>query len=178
MSESNNNNKNLIVVVLALIIFLTGIYLTKTLPKDQPQEPQKVSTYDTETQKALNALETYYSLLAQKDYANAVNYHGSGYGYILSLNPTVDEAEHELLLEVACESNGFICMEISEVISSNMDEEGIYTFIVSFKNKDGELHVLPAMKDLGLNEEITDHSITVVKSGDLYKVSTPLIFYP
>ena len=85
MAESNNRN-NLIVVIIALFVFLLGIYFTKTLPKDQPQEPQKESTYDSETQKALNALETYYLLLAQKDYVNAVEYHGSGYNYILTLN--------------------------------------------------------------------------------------------
>ena len=177
MAESNNH-KNLIVVIIALFVFLIGIYFTKTLPKDQPQEPQKESAYDTETQKALNALETYYSLLARKDYVNAVNYHGSGYSYILPLNPTVDANDHALLLEVACESNGFVCMEISEAISSNMDEEGTYSFTVSFKNEDGELHVLPAMEEVGQKEDITDHTITVVKSGDSYKVSTPLIFYP
>ena len=177
MAESNNN-KNLIVVVLALVVFLVGIYFTKTLPNNLPQEPQKESAYDTETQKALNALETYYSLLANQDYVNANNYHGSGYDYFMSLNPTFDENYQLLLLEVACESNGYICMEISEVVSAKKDGEGVYTFTVQFKNKDGEIHILPAMEEIGQYEDITDHSITVVGSGDSYKVITPLIFYP
>ncbi len=56
MAESNNN-KNLIVVVLALVVFLVGIYLTKTLQKDLPQEPQKKEvTQYAETLKALDSL--------------------------------------------------------------------------------------------------------------------------
>jgi hypothetical protein len=174
----SNNHKNLIVVILALFIFLIGIYLTKTLPKDQPQEPQKESAYDAETQKALNALETYYSLLANQDYEKANYYHGSGYEYILNLDPSADEENHVLLLEVACETNGFICMEIYEVVSSTKIKEGEYSFIVQFKNNDGELHALPAMGEGGLEEDITDHTIIVIGSGDSYKVTTPLIFYP
>lgn len=181
MAESNNN-KNLIVVVLALIVFLVGIYLTKLLPNDQsnnqPQETQEQTSNDTETQKALDALLTYYSLLANQEYIEANDYHGSGYDYIMSLNPSVDEDSYPLLLEVACESNGFICMEISEVLSSKMDAEGVYTFSVQFKNKEGKLHVLPALEETGYQEEITDHTIVVVKTGNLYKVLTPLIFYP
>jgi len=179
MSESNNN-KNLVVVVLALFVFLIGIYLTKTLPGNEikeTQEPQKESVFDTDLQRAQSALEAYYSLLANQDYINANNYHGSGYDYILSLNPTVDEDNHTLLLEIACESNGFICMEISEVVSSEMDVEGTYSFTVKFKTKDGELLVLPAMEVIG-QKEIIDHTITVMLSGNTYIVTTPLIFYP
>ena len=174
----SNNHKNLIVVILALFIFLIGIYLTKTLPKDQTQEPQEESAYDAETQKALNALERYYFLLANQDYINANNYHGSGYDYINSLDPSIDEADHVMLLEEACETYGFVCMEIYEVVSSEKNEEGEYSFTVQFKNNDGKLHALPAMGEDGLEEDITDHTIIVMGSGDSYKVTTPLIFYP
>lgn len=174
----SKNHKSLIVVVLALFVFLFGIYLTKTLPKDQTQEPQKESAYDAETQKALNALERYYFLLANQDYINANNYHGSGYDYINSLDPSIDEADHELLLEEACETYGFICMEIYEVVSSEKNEEGGYSFTVQFKNHDGELYTLPAMGENGQEIDISDHIVTVVRSGDSYKVTTPLIFYP
>ena len=116
--------------------------------------------------------------MANQDYINANSYHGSGYEYILSLNPSIEEDDYVSLLKTACEDNGFMCMEIKEVISYEKSDDNIYFFTVQFKNHDGDLHVLPAMEQIGQLEDITDHIITVIKVGDLYKVTTPLIFYP
>lgn len=180
MAETNNNHKNLVVVIIALIVFLVGIYVTKTLPQkyiedDIPTKPE--ITQSDESKKAENALTTYFKLLSENKYEEATVYHGSGYDYISQLNEDLAQDDYPSLLQAACESNGFICMEVKKVVYFK-EVDGGYSFIIMYQNQDGDVLIPDGVVKPSEVENAGEYDFMVIKSGDDYIVSTNLVFYP
>ena len=179
--SKNGNDKNIVLVVVALIVFLIGIYFAKTLSKDNlsfPNVKKAQTSLDDDTVKAKEALEKYYEYLSSHQYDDAQKLHGSRYEYMIVLNPDVDRNDEALLLEQACDFNGFLCMPVHSVVSSEKLSDNEYEFIIHFMDGNGEIFIPREIKDPVVADEFSTHTFRVTESSDKYFVTTPLIFYP
>lgn len=86
------------------------------------------------------------------------------------MNPDLAPTDHLLLWKHGCEFNGFVCMEIMEIVSVN--ESAAQTeFGVTFKTKNGEQFVFTGCCGETLPEAITEYAILVQKDANgKYKV--------
>lgn len=102
----------------------------------------QITTEPTQTndlESAKNTLLTYFTLLNDKKYSVAVQYHGSGFEYIQNWNPDIDKNDYPKLLEMGCIKNGLQCLEISKVLSEKIVSPTEFLFEVQFANDNGTL---------------------------------------
>ena len=125
---------------------------------------------------AKEALNTYFSLLNEKKYSQAVNYHGSGYDYLntdLSNNPVE-------WLKVGCEHSGLQCLKIKTILQEKVISQTEFFFLVQFINNDGTLFKRGPC--CGATEETmptkTDFEFTVKKQGENYLIVTQPVYVP
>jgi hypothetical protein len=77
--------------------------------------------------------------LSHRAYAEAAELYGGDYDSLRSMNPTVPTDDVAMLWQNACEKNGFQCLEIRDLVRVSLDNQGIYTFLVEFNTKEGNL---------------------------------------
>ncbi|MBU4284815.1 hypothetical protein KKF60_02370 [Patescibacteria group bacterium] len=94
---------------------------------------------DAELSLAHESLVQYFSLLNKGQYAEAVKYHGSGYNYLQSWNPTINPNDYVNLLKNGCEINGLRCLKIKSVLNQQKISSTEFKFTVQFSNNDGTL---------------------------------------
>jgi hypothetical protein len=94
---------------------------------------------ETNLDSARDTLIEYFSLLNEKEYSTAINYHGSGYGYLQEWNPSIDPSNYAELLKNGCEVNGLNCLKIRDIINEETISSTEFRFTVQFTNNDGSL---------------------------------------
>lgn len=99
------------------------------------------TTAQREMETAQATLESFFSLLAYGAYEQAAGIYGGQYDVLIYQNPHIPPDDVEALWRNACQNNGYQCLEIKNVISGRMDENGFYHFMVEFQQKDGSLFV-------------------------------------
>lgn len=114
------------VVVTAFAVFLIGGFLLIS----------RAGSTDWELGKARIALSTYFALLHDGRYAEAIKYHGSGWDYLSDWNPLIEPNDYVGLLKAGCERQ-VKCLEILKVVSGKKVVDGEYVFVVQFLNEDG-----------------------------------------
>jgi hypothetical protein len=90
-------------------------------------------------QTARDALESFFSLLSYGAYEQAAYLYGGSYEELRSLNPTVAPDDYISLWENACTVNGFQCLEIKQVLKEYQDDNGVFHFLVQFKQRNSDL---------------------------------------
>ena len=104
------------------------------------------SAFETSAQREMETaqvtLESFFSLLAYGAYEQAAGIYGGKYDTLLSLNPSIPAEDVAALWRNACQTNGFQCLEIKNVVSASLDGQGFYHFVVEFQNRDGSLLVV------------------------------------
>jgi hypothetical protein len=124
---------------------------------------------ETEQTKAETAMRTFFSALANGQYAEAVKLYGEEYELLSGWNPDLSPTDHASLWQRGCEQNGLVCMEVLDVVNAVETESG-FEFTVTFKTKDGELFQFTGCCGETLPEPITEYEISLQKDDDGYKV--------
>ena len=92
-------------------------------------------------QLAFKALDDFFAALNSGDYATAVSLFGDDYEILTTMNPDISATDHAALWKQGCQFNGFVCMKVKEVVSSEQISKDIFKFVVHFANADGTLFV-------------------------------------
>ncbi len=93
-------------------------------------------------QAAQDTLTAFFTMLAHQAYDQAPVLYGGDYEPLHNMNPFVQPDDLEGLWRAACEVNGYQCLEIHDVVASNLDAQGVYHFTVEFQQKNGALLVV------------------------------------
>jgi hypothetical protein len=185
----------LLVVLVGAIGFLLGKSFSQpkflsTSPTLQlsstPTTQAVIPTPAVTTETSLNllmakeALITYFSLLNEKKYSEAVKYHGSGYDYLWDWNPTIDRNNYSQLLKMGCEENGLKCLKIRNILEQQQASPSEFKFIVQFSENDGTLFKRsPCCGSIGEQQPTeTDFEFVVRQKGENYLVVTQPVFVP
>jgi hypothetical protein len=146
---------------------------------DQIISTFKFTDQNDEINKAEEALIQYFSLLSEKKYLQAVDYHGSGFEYLQNFCPGYNEEQKSELLECAC-NNTLKCLKIFKIIEGKKIGSSKYSFLVHFRNEDGSLFERGPC--CGATEEEmpiqSEFEYTVEKAGDSFLVITQPIYIP
>jgi hypothetical protein len=94
-----------------------------------------------EVSEARQVLLGYFSALSDGRYAEASARYGGNYEVLQSYNPNLPEGDHAALFERACTANGFMCLEVLEVIRQEVISANEFQIVVRFANPDGSLFV-------------------------------------
>ncbi|GAB4569918.1 MAG: hypothetical protein Fur0017_15540 [Anaerolineales bacterium] len=136
---------------------LIAAFLTGCSPKSAQNEAE-------------NTLLTFFSELSNGQYSEAVKLYGGDYENLAGMNPDLSPTDYEALWKRGCEQNGFVCMEVLEIIRVTEGDSQI-EFNVTFKTKDGKRFEFTGCCGETLPEPITEWSIQVEKGADgNYKV--------
>jgi hypothetical protein len=142
-----------------VFLILLAIILAACSPAEKKSEAANAET----------AMRTFFSALANGQYAEAINLYGGDYEILTDWNPDTSPTDYVTLWQKGCEQNGLVCMEVLEVIEVTEKENG-FEFTVTFKMEDGELFQFTGCCGETLPEPITEYEISVQKDGDGYKV--------
>jgi hypothetical protein len=86
-------------------------------------------------------LTTFFELLSESRYAEAVQLYSGEYYPLWSQNPMENPKDFPALLKNACESNGYQCLLVRDVVRGTRLSGGRFEFLVEFSNRDGSLFV-------------------------------------
>ena len=106
-----------------------------------PTEPPRTEMAQAEPSMAADALKAYFRELASGEYEEAASYYGGSYQILRDQNPQVDPDDHRLLFQQACESNGYICLPVGEVVDIQEISPEEFAFSVEFIMPGGEVFV-------------------------------------
>ena len=87
------------------------------------------------------ALTDFFAALNRGDYAAAEALFGDDYEVLTGMNSGIPASDHLALWKQGCQSNGFQCLKIKEIVSSEKADEDTYRFVVHFANADGSLFI-------------------------------------
>lgn len=119
---------------------------------------------------AENALRSFFGALVKQDYQAAVNLYGGSYAELAQMNPDVSPTDYVTLWQRGCEQNGFVCMEVMEIVQVE-ERDSRVEFGVTFMTKDGERFEFTGCCGETLPESITEYTILIEKDTDgNYKV--------
>ncbi len=177
MSVKNLGKIVLVILLIALIGALGYAVITKYFTP--AQDIQKTTT-KTDIQLARESLITYFNLLNEKRYAEAIKYRGNGYEGLQNWNPAMDANDHVSLVMTGCEMNGWRCLKIKDVITQKQTSPADFEFVVQFANDNGTLFKRGPC--CGATEEEmpteTDFKYSVKKEGGNFQVMTDPVYTP
>ena len=121
---------------------------------------------------ARKTLVTFFDHLYNKNYSDAVEVFGGGYGIVINWNSDVDPSDYPTLLMRGCEVNGFQCfLRVNRIIEEVQVSAMEYHFTVEFIMSDGTIY-----QRSGPNEEtITQFTFRVARdcNGSFYVIDWP-----
>jgi len=134
---------------------------------------------ESDVELARQVLVQYFKLLHAGRYFEASHFYGGSYDQLQEWNPSVVSSDHATLFQQGCRVNGLVCLEISNIISTEELPEG-YRFKVEFVKEDGELLVIGDCCG-GSDGESPGQSafeFTVMKAGNGYLVQELPVYVP
>jgi hypothetical protein len=108
-------------------------------------------------------LNRYLAALHDGRYAEAAGLYGGDYSTLIAWNPTVDPADHALLLELGCTVNGLQCLAVNTINTGPDMAADLFEFTVRFANADGTIFDRPS-------DDQSFFNFTVKAAGDGYVV--------
>ncbi|MBI2331376.1 MAG: lipoprotein [Chloroflexi bacterium] len=119
---------------------------------------------------AEETMRAFFTALASGDYETAVSMYGGGYAELAQMNPDVSPTDFVTLWQRACEQNGFVCIEVMDIVLKSESDSQI-DFGVTFKTKDGELFEFTGCCGETFPEPIVEYAVIVRLDKDgVYKV--------
>ncbi len=127
-------------------------------------------TVSISTNKAENTMRSFFTALVERDYQTAANLFGGSYTELAQMNPDTSPTDHVTLWQRGCEQNGFVCMEVLDIVRVEMKGSQV-KFGVTFRTKDGNQFEFTGCCGETLPIAITEYVIVVEKEADgNYKV--------
>jgi len=131
-------------------------------------------------QAAQEALISYFSLLSDGQYSQAVELYAGDYDTLAEWNPDIDPSDHAGLLERGCMMNGLQCLVVHEILATERINEDSYRFTVQFENPGGTPFVRGPC--CGATEEEmpsqSDFVFTVVRQNEGFAVQELPVYVP
>lgn len=145
----------------ALLFILLAALLAGCSPKSAQAEAE-------ETMRA------FFTALSSGDYRTAVSMYGGSYAEFVQMNPDISPTYHITLWQRGCEQNGFVCMEVLDIVSVT-ESNTQFEFDVTFKTTAGELFQFTGCCGETLPEPITEYIVLVQadENGDYKVLSLP-----
>jgi hypothetical protein len=119
---------------------------------------------ESEAAAAETTMRTFFSVLANGQYAEAVTLYGGDYEILTGWNPDISPTDYTSPWQRGCEQNGLVCMEIMEIVKVEENETN-FEFTVTFKTKGGELFELTGCCGETFPEPISEYVIGVQSYG-------------
>ena len=92
-------------------------------------------------EQAAQALTGFFEAVQRGDYAAAEALFGDNYEILGAMNPGIPVSDHTGLWKQACRSNGFQCLKVKEIVSTQQVDENTFRFVVHFEQADGTLFI-------------------------------------
>ena len=154
-----------------ILISLMAIRLAAGIVRPANARPTTAVTTTTtvstpvysEQDKAQSALETFFNLLAEKRYVEAVTYFGGSYDTLTAAYPQ-DAAAEARLFQDACDQAQ--CLPIHSVVDVQPDGSDGFIFTVTFAGENGRLFTQSAAD----GRLVSKFSISIVKQNGRYLV--------
>jgi hypothetical protein len=89
--------------------------------------------------RAEEILKTFYSLLNEKKYEEALPYYGGDFSVLVGWNPVINPGDKISLLRNGCEENGLHCLRVKTVKKSLAISETESKFVVQLADADGSV---------------------------------------
>ena len=123
------------------------------------------------------ALTSFFTALNRGDYSAAEALFGDDYEVLTGMNPNTPAGDHLALWKQGCQSNGFQCLKIKEIVSSEKVDEDTYRFVVHFANADDSLFIQNPCcgEDLTTTPPVSEFTYEVRRSaaGKFQVMDTP-----
>ena len=126
-----------------LSVIMIALLLAAGLAACSPgtSTPPPVPPTDLE-QPARQVLENFLVSLHLGRYEEAYRFYGGSYEMMIAQNPLIDPQDHATLLQNACTTNGFLCLQWQSIELEQTISETEFVFTVQFQQSDGSLFVL------------------------------------
>ena len=135
---------------------------TKLPPTECPMETGS----NLDVTPARQALETFFALLYEGRYAEAVAYYGGDYQVLRDWNPPVDPDDYTRLLENGCTIDGLMCLALKGICTEEALSPVEYRFTVQFAAPDGSTFARPLYCCGGSSEPSMDRFVYTVLKVD------------
>jgi len=132
---------------------------------------------------ARKALVSYFSLLHDGRYSEAVSYYGGDYETLRYWNPFVEKNDYVTLFRNGCTGNGLNCLRIKNIVSERQLSPVEFQFIVEFMKNDGSLFIVYGYgqdtEDTGKEKpKMSQFTFTVKKVNDKFLVEELPVYTP
>jgi len=132
---------------------------------------------------ARKALISYFSLLHDGRYSEAVSYYGGDYERLRDWNPVVEKNDYVTLFRNGCTGNGLHCLRIKNIVSEKQLSPVEFQFIVEFMKSDSSLFIVYGYGQDPEDTEkekppMTQFTFTVKKVNDTFLVQELPVYTP
>jgi hypothetical protein len=93
----------------------------------------------SDLERAQEALVTFFSLLNEHRYSEAIQRYGGNYDALRAWNPELPQDDYVKLFENGCTQNGLECLRVRTVVQEEVVSPTEFRFVVDFMNDDGTL---------------------------------------
>lgn len=98
----------------------------------------------SDSEKASQALNRFFSELSNGNYAEAADLYGGSYEVLTNFNPDLEANDHVSLWKSGCQINGLQCLTTRTITFNQLLDSGEYVFTVEFNDPAGNQFVLEA----------------------------------
>ncbi len=167
-----NFRTNLVVSVALLALSIVALVVAACVPTPSPTA--------NELDNAREALTSYFSLLHEGRYTEAIDYYGGDYEILRGWNPDADGDDYVTLFTLGCTANGLICLPVGNIVTEEQVSPTEFGFTVEFVNDDGTQFVRGPC--CGATEEEmppqSEFTYTVKKIDDKFLVQELPVYVP
>jgi hypothetical protein len=132
-----------LLIVLPAVVTVSNLVAGCGQPSTTPSSPSPTVTQEavpsSDLEQAREALATFFSLLNEHRYSEAIQRYGGSYDALRAWNPAVAQDDYVKLFENGCTQNGLECLRIRTVVQEEVVSPTEFKFVVEFMNGDGTL---------------------------------------
>ncbi len=130
-----------------------------------------VEALAAEVDQARQTLLGYFDALNDGHYVQASERYGGSFEVLQGYNPDLKADDYPALFERACTVNGFMCLEILEVVRQEVIQADTFRFVVRFADPDGSLF-------MGGRTSEQEFAYTVRHVGERFVVADLPVYLP
>jgi hypothetical protein len=118
---------------------IAGCGQPSTTPSSASPTVTQEAVPSRDLERAREALVTFFSLLSEHRYSEAIQRYGGSYDALRAWNPAVPQDDYVKLFENGCTWNGLECLKVRTVVQEEVVSPTEFRFVVEFMNGDGTL---------------------------------------